>query len=350
MATLPLDIQIMIIESVYRSSQHAAVDYPVLLACALVCRAWRGIAQHFLFRRVPYSAGFYHWKPDRPTTMHLLLRTLRTSPHLAAHVRVIHLRLCLGGDTDDDNDIALLKLCPHVTGIFFTESLILHSALSSVEARLRAIFLRPLSLKLWGEERLVSRIVQMWPSVRMLDVHVWNTSKPNDAWLFPQVPSSIESLSLMAADTQNLLIPENGFPALVHLELARPVWEDAGSLHALFAFSSLKTLSICGLFPPQGILTELRQLESLVCDDLPRDSVVLPLTLRHFGHHSFDDVWEDTSFLDLALRTADGLQLFTCTSMQLLKKMEDACRDGGIDLALYQSPYCFPSAHHVDWV
>ncbi|KAI0041762.1 hypothetical protein FA95DRAFT_653484 [Auriscalpium vulgare] len=70
----------MVIEWVYRSSQHAIIDYHTLLVCALVCRAWTPIAQRLLFRRIPE----YYFPTSNIT---LLPRTLRASPHLASHVR-----------------------------------------------------------------------------------------------------------------------------------------------------------------------------------------------------------------------------------------------------------------------
>ncbi|KAI0042170.1 hypothetical protein FA95DRAFT_610528 [Auriscalpium vulgare] len=62
---LPLDIHNTVMGSVYTILQHAGIDYPTLLACALVCRAWRGIAQSLLLRRVPYlTGGPYTTKTD----------------------------------------------------------------------------------------------------------------------------------------------------------------------------------------------------------------------------------------------------------------------------------------------
>ncbi|KAI0041865.1 hypothetical protein FA95DRAFT_1610664 [Auriscalpium vulgare] len=347
MSTLPLDIQVIIIELVYRSSQHLAVDYPTLLASALVCRAWRDIAQRLLFRRIPFPDGNYQWKPV--STIELLLRTLRTSPHLAVHVRAIHLTLwCRRSIAEDTANIDLLELCPHVTGIFFAESLFVKAWDPHMEARLRAIPLRPLSLKVWDERWLVSRILEMWPSPRALEVLLRDIFNSDHVGLVP-VPSSIEALSLPAADAPKMLLPVNGLPALRHLDLLRPVWAIAGSLRTLAPFTRLKTLSIQEPFPPQEILDELGQVESIVCDELPVEVVVLPRTLRHTGCHLFNNCME-TSFLELALRTADGLQLSTCTFVELLKTMEAGCRDRGVDLALYESWDSFPSAHHVDWI
>ncbi|KAI0041783.1 hypothetical protein FA95DRAFT_1682994 [Auriscalpium vulgare] len=350
--TFPLDIQTAIMESVFMLSQHASIDYPTLLACALVCRAWRGIAQSLLLRRVPYPDGDDH-RPNRLPSIHLLLHTLRTNPRLAAHVRVVHIHLWdyRNSITQDNDSLSLLELCPHVTGIVFDEgSLNKPSVDMDMEARPRAIPLQPVSLKVSGDQMLVSRIIEMWPSVRALEVYVHSTRY--NPPLLP-IPSSIEALTLSTSDAHKIILPNNGFPALRHLQVVYNYSgrHDANSnLRALASFSRLKTLHISGYFPPQEAMDELEQVESIVCDKLPEQAVVLPRTLRHFGYHPWGRQQQDTSFLAPALRTANSLQLFTCTWAEVLKMVEHACRDRGIEFAFYTWPNSFPTALDVDWI
>ncbi|KAI0043019.1 hypothetical protein FA95DRAFT_503791 [Auriscalpium vulgare] len=113
MVIIPLEIQLLAIEWVYRLSQHLETDYDTLLACALVCRTWRPIAQRLLFRRVPRQPRSQKRFDGSPLGFKLLVDTLRACPHLAAHVRSIYLTL----DSPDAVDAALLEVCPHIAGV-----------------------------------------------------------------------------------------------------------------------------------------------------------------------------------------------------------------------------------------
>ncbi|KAI0043696.1 hypothetical protein FA95DRAFT_1609143, partial [Auriscalpium vulgare] len=117
MATYPLEIHIAVIEWVYRSSQHAAIDYPTLRACALVCRAWTFFAQRLLFRRVPVPKTKL-MKLDS-IIMARFVGTLRTAPHLAAHVRsfIFELANSHPGPGVSDDTMEALALCTNIEGI-----------------------------------------------------------------------------------------------------------------------------------------------------------------------------------------------------------------------------------------
>ncbi|KAI0041761.1 hypothetical protein FA95DRAFT_653370 [Auriscalpium vulgare] len=169
MATVPLDIQVIILEWVYQSSQHDAIDYATLRACALVCRAWRLFAQRLLVRRVPYPSlynlDYGSTSRNSPFKFAPLLRTLRAAPHLAAHVRSTVVNTPLNAELTD-TIIAVLELCANMAGIII-------GALptnASFIARLHTIPVRPVFLCVVGSSTLANRILDIWPSVRFLDV------------------------------------------------------------------------------------------------------------------------------------------------------------------------------------
>ncbi|KAI0041772.1 hypothetical protein FA95DRAFT_653525 [Auriscalpium vulgare] len=156
-AKVPLDVQVIVIEWVYRSSQHQEIDYPTLRACALVCRSWTPVAQRLLFRRVPVpnvSAYFYRIPQ---ITIDLILRTLCAAPYLAAHVRSV---ICNSEGTDPNskaNDFAILALSTRVDSIFFLErvSPALVSLLSTFPVHPTYIFVN-------GKSSLVNRVIDIW--------------------------------------------------------------------------------------------------------------------------------------------------------------------------------------------
>ncbi|KAI0041121.1 hypothetical protein FA95DRAFT_1611246 [Auriscalpium vulgare] len=360
MATVPLDVQILIIEWLYRSSQAQTIDYSSLCACALVCRSWTPTAQRLLLRRAPCPLSWcdHSWH----FTIPLLLRTLRANSYLATLVHSVHLTLFARTASDSDGpEIELLQLCPNIAGI--SNSIILTECddrLTSLEPRLRAIPLRPVFLQVGDSERTIcNRIVQMWPSLVSLDIKTW--CYENEALLPIHLSSAVQSFTLSYALDPDIAIlaPENGLPALRTLELVYPTWSDVQwsdvqcrTIHELQVLPQLHTL-ILGRIPPPKILTQLSRLKTLVFNCLPAEPVSLPQTLQHVGYHADSYAWEkakDVMLFAPALWALTHLQLVTvmrCSRQTLLKK---ACRERGVEFRVYKTTEHHPRVPNVDWI
>ncbi|KAI0049162.1 hypothetical protein FA95DRAFT_1604690 [Auriscalpium vulgare] len=356
MAKLPLEVQILIIECVYRLSQAEAVDYATLCACALVCRAWTPIAQRLLFRRVPFAKTY----PDGRDKLPLLLRTLRTSPHLAAAVRSIFLSMFLANATSDISaDVELLELCPHIQKVW-VQDLLEDYMFSALEARLRAIQLRPVVLRVWGEPSFLGLFLSAWPNIRVLDVRGATLSDIPDA--LPPISASGSLQALSINDMAWALVPKNDFTALRDLELMLPAWHEAWwieQLHRSNLLRGIHTLRIMGSFPPQDVLERIARLESLVFDKLPEEDVVLPRSLRHAGYHPQckspgPERVKVASYVVAGLRALADLKLVSSTRLAQpaqLAALEEVCRDRGVEFQTYRTHYHFPNPRwDVDWI
>ncbi|KAI0042178.1 hypothetical protein FA95DRAFT_1564592 [Auriscalpium vulgare] len=345
----PAEIQHTIVEWVYRSSQHDAIDYATLRACALVCRGWSPLAQRLLVRRVPCNMRNSH--RDLPK----LLRTLRANPHLAAHVRCINL-VINAASRMGDSGLTLLELCPGVEAIFFGE--IIDTVDSVLEARLRALPLRPVHLKLFGQNTAVNRIVNLWPNVRTLDLSVCAAGRwpPNLELCLPQ---SVQALRLHSLQNQCFPSHEADLPLLRDLDIRSPLWTDSQWCERLLASGMLPrvhNLTITGEFPPPNILEQLEQLKVLIFNTLPTQDVSLPTTLRHVGYHCEirgQKQAHEATFLQIALGALEGLQLVTCarySSAAQLAALEGACRGRGAEFKTYEDPRCIPTSWDVGWI
>ncbi|KAI0039821.1 hypothetical protein FA95DRAFT_982532 [Auriscalpium vulgare] len=346
---IPFDIQAIIIEWVYRSSQHTAIDYPTLRACALVCRDWRPIAQRFLFRRVPHRSA--HWVASCGPPSLLLLHTLCDNPHLAAHVRFIHLFLSFHGDASETANIALVDLCPHTEVVSCYNYTLMPGAL---EERLRNVQLRPVFLRVFSDLTFVECIMQTWPNIQGLDINVWRNSHSPEADPLIRAPCAVRSLSLRFTSWA----PEDGLSSLRDLELNIHQWpaQLCHQLHASRVLPQIRSLRLMGHIPPPDILEHLVQLESLVLGTLPTTNVALPKSLRHLGYHpenaSFAEQ-HDASFVLAVLQTLPSLQIVTLTCRLLaahLNALEGACRDRGVDLEVYKSFHHYRLPRNVDWI
>ncbi|KAI0039819.1 hypothetical protein FA95DRAFT_982121 [Auriscalpium vulgare] len=363
MAILSLDVQLLAIEWVYRASQYTStIDYDTLRACALVCRAWTATAQRLLFRRISREP-FYSLDRRLP----LLVHTLRTSPHLSAHVRSIRLGPILYsvrlGPYEFQNDhiaaetaIAMLELCPHVEGITFTALRSGPKWSTDLEPRLRALPLHPTFLAVDGQPKLVSRVVQMWPTIRVLVVSA--QCRAVNPVLRPRVlPTAVQALTLNSHFTAYLLSPEDALPTVHDLTLSHPVrWSDARysqHIRSVVMLSQIRTLQLRGAFPPQDIIDELGKLEGLIIDDPPAHPVSLPKSLRHFGYHSDSDRRADTEFVTTALRGLSSLQCVSVTRQghpDMCTALEEMCRSCGVDFVTYESAESFMQPRHIDWI
>ncbi|KAI0042118.1 hypothetical protein FA95DRAFT_1610460 [Auriscalpium vulgare] len=364
MATIALDIQAIVVDWVYRLSQHEwEVDYDTLLACALVCRAWRPIAQRLLFRRIPRDPR----EPTdvrRPPSLLLLLHILRAHPHLAVHARSIRLTLDsearIDPDPDSDPvDVALLKACPQVARIIITE--FDDSLTPTLEARLRAIPVYPESLALSGKHEMINRVLQIWPNVRTLDIGQPFTLYNDDPPLI-RIPGAVQSLSFPAnSPSEWISETADDLPALRSLDLMHPLWSDGDWCRRLCASGLLKrlrTLVLIGRLPPSEILEQLEQLESLVFDELPDQGISLPRTLQHVGYHCGSQPWnappKEATILVAALRALDGLQLVTVTRSDLPAEIQstlmEACREMDVEFVTFETMEHFPRPVYVDWI
>ncbi|KAI0045652.1 hypothetical protein FA95DRAFT_1607507 [Auriscalpium vulgare] len=354
MATLPLDVQILIIEWVLRSSQHARIDYATLRACALVCREWTPIAQRLLFRRIPRI-------PSRHDHggISLLFHVLRAHPHLAAHVRSVRVGWTLSHPVLDMT-LALLELCPRVEGLSFI-SFVFQSFVNVAQTtRLRALYLKPTVLEVVGDEALVSSIVPMWPSVRVLLVRTNDgNGGPQVAQALPtRVPSSVQALTLPASNVRRILSPSEPLPALHHFELTDPMWVDPAwcqHLRTVGVLPQIRTLYLKGQFPPQDVLDQLVRLDSLVVTEPPEQHVTLPPLLHHFGYHYLRLGHRNVSpeFLTAALGPLSDLRLVTVTrhvGRDMQAALKGMCNARGVDFASYETPDCFPQPRHIDWI
>ncbi|KAI0047432.1 hypothetical protein FA95DRAFT_1559150 [Auriscalpium vulgare] len=364
MANTPLDVQLLIIEWIYRLSQSMYVDYATLRACALVCRAWTSTAQCLLFRRLvsPYPVF-----DDHTISLILrILRTLRARPHLSAHVRSVAISLM---STVPDHSaynisvaVALLELCPHVQGIYVQDYLNYNSIPPELEARLRAIPLQPTFLQVIGEHSFVSVLRQIWPSLRVLDLTDASGScleGAADGTAPPiSMPGALQALSLDTRNMAWLLAPNNDRAALRHLALRYTSWPDVSwdqQPYALDILHGIHTLSLQGS-PPPHVLEHLAHLESLVFDCLPQGRTALPQSLRHVGYHPWNSPWEktlSTGFAVAALRALANLQLVTvtrCMSAVQMTRFEELSRDRGVEFVIYQDRHYFPTLQDVDWI
>ncbi|KAI0040584.1 hypothetical protein FA95DRAFT_1611692 [Auriscalpium vulgare] len=366
MVTVPFDIQLSVIELIYRSSQHAVVDYSTLCACALVCRAWTAPAQRLLFRRVPCGdVAFPIPYPQRAANR--LLATLRDAAHLAEHVRLIFITLWSDSAYDASYivDVALLERCPHVAGVVILGQLVGDGDFNPIlEARLRRIPLRSAFLQVEGEYTMVERVVQMWPGVRVLSARVLDNEDTElviddepEPPLQVHIPGTVETLSVHGSQIDRLLARPNFSPALRDLELILPAWTRA-DLHYLEVsgvLPRLETLRIVGRFPPPNVLAQLTRLDSLVISTLPAQSIALPQSLRRVAyHHDFPvEYAEGVRLLLDALRTLPSLQLVAVTPRsepEVIATLRKVCSGGRVDFIVYEAPDRLQGPQHVDWI
>ncbi|KAI0042182.1 hypothetical protein FA95DRAFT_610973 [Auriscalpium vulgare] len=343
MAFFPLELQVTVVEWVYRHSQSQSdIDYITLRACALVCRAWRPIAQRLLFRRVPRQ--MWHMDESR-FYVSMLIDILRTRPHLAAHVRSIYL-------APDPVDIALLELCPHVAGI--TVDIVEDNELS----RMRSLAIP----QDWTQHVQyfnvidftdgIASIWKMWPGLRAIDIGVFMSP---DTLI--RVPSGVTALCFPSQVMSWIDSPHDSLSALRDLELYEPKFPD---LCASGLLPQLRTLVLHGPLPRTEVLEQLQQLESLVFNDLPVHDISLPRALRHVGYHYEPNSYyaapsqKDVSFFVAALRVLDDIELVTVTRLNLLAKtqlaLREACREMDVEFLTYETPLHFARPRCVDWI
>ncbi|KAI0046750.1 hypothetical protein FA95DRAFT_1606642 [Auriscalpium vulgare] len=333
MATeVPLDVQLLVIEWVFRSSQHKHIDFATLRACALVCRAWSRLAQRLIFRHIRCTD-----LRGESCDIHLLVRTLILLPHLAAHVRYIKAAWPSHPPDYSDVCLSLLELCRHVEGIsFMGRDYNNHSLTAELDARMRAIPLRPVLLETIGLAKAICRtILDMFPGARVLGFRT-DYEHP--------LPPTVNALEINAHSAHQYLSHLHPLPALCSLCLITPWWP-GGTLgnHLISSgvLPQLRYLEIQGLFPPQEILEQLFQLKTLVVSMLPEQHVALPPSLQHVGYH-IDylscGVAPAAEIVVNPLRVLSELRLVTVTrelKNRVQAALETMCRDRGVDFGIY---------------
>ncbi|KAI0038576.1 hypothetical protein FA95DRAFT_1684600 [Auriscalpium vulgare] len=356
MATTPLDIHNAIIEWVYRSSQHAAIDYATLRACALVCQAWKPIAQRLLFRRVPIPKR--QLQTSDSNVMARFVRALRRAPHLAAHVRSFNFELASFKANPKVSDDALKALaqCKNVNGITIS----LFGATAAFMARLDTLPLRPSFLSVSGRDSAVDHVIQLWPSVRVLDM----ASVLSADIQHVRMPRELQALSAGTLDMRtHCCAPTAVAPAGLqdldlncHEGMFSPTSAALVSSGVAAQLRSLCLFNYGAQVPPPAMVEKLAALESFVIDRLPTEALGLPQNLRHLGYHfhgvSQERIGKLPILLDAA-RALPKLNLFTATrhsSQTVLEEIERWCLEIGVQFVVYPEPGYFRRPRHVDWI
>ncbi|KAI0037971.1 hypothetical protein FA95DRAFT_1339180 [Auriscalpium vulgare] len=211
-----------------------------------------------------------------------------------------------------------------------------HEAIDySTLQRLRTMRIRPVFLSVSGRPTVVSALLHVWPSARALEVEAWYDAELATMRTQP----SVEALS-------------------IHTD-----WINEAFLRHLVSssvFPRLRSLCITGSFvatpAPRAVFEHLARIESLVLAWLPAEAMALPQTLRHLGYHFYGIGKEPIAGARLLMDAARALPELTrvtamrCSSPEVLKEFERACEDYGVELVVYEKPWCFPRPGNVDWI
>ncbi|KAI0045578.1 hypothetical protein FA95DRAFT_1607616 [Auriscalpium vulgare] len=264
---------------------------------------------------------------------------------------------------DGEDEYAVLELCKNIVGITLKATVIFNLRLAP-EARLQAMSVRPVFLSVLGDVSFVDRIINLWPSVRSIDLLMWRTKNVNVNAL--RMPSALQTLATPAwivANRRSAPTAEHAAPAVHDLELLQHVdWTDTELCAALVQsgmLAQLRTLVVgipaTDALPP-AVLEAVPGLETLVLARLPKEAYVLPPGLRHLGYHFYGREEERVAHARLLLdaaRALAGLRLITATrrsSLAVLEEFKMACRDGRVEFAVYDNPGCFRRPRNVDWI
>ncbi|KAI0041771.1 hypothetical protein FA95DRAFT_653534 [Auriscalpium vulgare] len=205
-----------------------------------------------------------------------------------------------------------------------------------------------------GKSSLVNRVIDIWPSIRILDVATVDKGIPIN------VPSAIQALSSDASghrwNYSSAHVPAPPVQALHDLELY-PDRMSRAPLAESSVLAQVHTLRLPGVSAvdlPTAVLTGL---QSLVIGWLPIvETFSLPRSLRHLGYHPEYHPFEkdeQVQILLAAVRARTELELFTATrysSPAVLKQFESVCGELGVEFLVYPEPACFPHPRNVDWI
>ncbi|KAI0045560.1 hypothetical protein FA95DRAFT_116546 [Auriscalpium vulgare] len=275
MISLPYNVHVDIIDWVYRASQHATIDRPTLLACALVCKAWTVPAQRLLFRRTWASHPQEGFSRARRAQF---IDAVRRNPVLGKYVHSIA-NPPYGGFLLHDDLFDLIAHCPNVRALHMPD-------FQNME-RLRVPDLSPVFLSLSGLGDSIAPVSDLWPSLQGLEIDIY----------FRITNLPIKSPRCLKVDWHNPVSVRWMLEVAVvsevrELEMAAISWGSESRLCSLAQFPALvqiTSLALKGELPPQVILDRCFALEKLVFTRRPWETVVLPRTLQHVGYHAKTD-------------------------------------------------------------
>ncbi|KAI0039608.1 hypothetical protein FA95DRAFT_1612438 [Auriscalpium vulgare] len=347
---VPLDVYSLIIEWAFRSSQHArSINPSTLRACALVCRAWTPIAQRLLFRRICCTCTNWHGPKCK---IRLLVNTLSIRPNLAAHVR--HMTVASQPSKHANVCLRLLELCRHVEGIFFLDWADNSTDTGAeLNARLRAMQLRPVLLEVVATESSANGVLEALPAVRVLTLRAAHVDSP--------LPPTIEALKIHGHNAGECLLRSTPLPALRYLSVIAPLWSDTAICPQLIStgiLPQLESLQVKGRFPPPQTLEQLVRLRTLVVDQLPEEPTKLLPSLRHFGYHSWTQYLsgqraEHAKLAVDLISELPELRLVTATrdvAQDVRAALEGMCREEGVEFGTYAMPNHFWKPWNIDWI
>ncbi|KAI0063809.1 hypothetical protein BV25DRAFT_1914881 [Artomyces pyxidatus] len=282
--SLPFDLAIIILESVYNYSRFTE-HYPTIAACALVCKSWTHVAQRILFRFFNRRWHPSHWRE-------VFLSSVTKNPLLGTYVRSMS-GLFISGNPNlhysyhivFSQFLSALACCPQLVelGVAIDLAFIPSDTLAS----LAALPLRLSHLAFNGRDYgVLYQLLHVWPSIRFL--HIAGglpRPPPND-----RPPFCLESLSheLEVDDDilRWLLPPPQATPNRPFLTL--DISHDSNRQHAhwytddvFVAYAPhIRSLTVGYELPEIESLTTL---ERLVLHREPPAPFTLPITVRHLG-------------------------------------------------------------------
>ncbi|KAI0063181.1 hypothetical protein BV25DRAFT_456984 [Artomyces pyxidatus] len=341
MSALPCDVNIDILEWVYRTSQAKKMDYSTLCAASLVCRSWRPLAQRLLFRRVRQRQGMPH----------ILINILRRNRALGRHVR----SLTVQSHAVDMAD--LLECCPGTVELILEMPQITLSYLSNAAPRLRALDLQINVLDVRGAGD-VGGLLEVWPSIRFLvltDNYLPSRRRFRDPLCGIKMSKSLFHNRLLDL----LILP--GLSTLREIEIddSIPHYPKA-PVNAWFTRVAPLLTSFTSYFPPANSLHEhFESLEKVVFCSLPDWSFWFPPHVRHVGYHAREGTEPArvegralARFVD-ALSALPSLRLVTVTRVSrksIFSVLEETCRTRGAEFIVYPDAASFPRPRNVDWI
>ncbi|KAI0038578.1 hypothetical protein FA95DRAFT_1201509 [Auriscalpium vulgare] len=300
MTKIPLNIQVIVLEWVYRSSQHNAIDYPTLLACAFVCGTWTHLAQRLLFRRVPFASINFSDPNDVARTA-LFLRTLRAAPKLATNVRVVTLYIQPLRGVGDNNTFEVLELCKNLNGIYVNGMSDIGFLAEPFLSRLEAIPMHPIFLSVAGDSAVVDHVINIRPSVRAESTCLCGpqASRSRRQSACPARCTRWRFTRGMCACSGQRRQPWHPHCAMssfrmltvTRLHAARRTAHGARrtALVVTGLLAQLRTLVVgpSTSVPPHSLLDTLASLETLMIAKLPKRACALPRGLRHHEYHVY---------------------------------------------------------------
>ncbi|KAI0049160.1 hypothetical protein FA95DRAFT_951920 [Auriscalpium vulgare] len=351
---LPFDVQVAIIDWVYRASQHTAIDRKTLLACSLVCKAWAPHAQRLLFRRLAHFDSSIPWERRSQCW-----RTISENPVLGTYVRSV--KFFSHPDDTAAAINALLPFCPNISRlrvfVFQAEDREIPILLDN----LSTLRLHPTHLELSGIDACFAPFLDRFPDLQCLDVTFGLYRQQATLRKTPRavrIPWGSLAWPCVFSSTTDV-------SALRELTVLRVKWDDPSCLDDFTStrahvLENLSTLVLDGELPPQAVLDRCPRLETLIFEACPAVSPTLPATLRHVGYHAYERpgmpplVVNATNIQHLvhALYAVPDLRLVTatrCLSNETLDMLESGCRRPGVDFATYGDAHVFEVSHRRLW-